>query len=150
MVCPDKPPPLAVHLECVSWRFVRHHVAHGALRFENEVVQYLQQLAAIDRESRFCLATTAEDPIEVVGVLHYRVADDDLYFDYIRVREAYWQRGVGRRMVTEVLTHPTCIRLSRVHWGVGPAGGEGLIRHLEWARENVRRLCGTPFQLVVG
>lgn len=150
MLCSDKPPPLAVHLECVSWRLVRHHIAHGALRFENEVARYLQQLAATDRESRFCLATGAEDPIEVIGVLHYRVADDDLYFDYIRVREAYWQRGIGRRMVTEVLTHPTCIRLSRVHWGVGAAGGEGLIRHLEWARENVRRLCGTPFQLKVG
>lgn len=138
---------LPVSLECVSWQLVQHHLAHGALRFEAAALSHIRWLSPADAESHFCLATLADDPIEVIGMLHYRVTYDDLYFEYIHVREACRRHGIGRQMITDVVMHPTCIGISRIHWTAGTDGGDALIRHLEWLRDNVRRLCGTPFQL---
>jgi GNAT superfamily N-acetyltransferase len=149
MISPAEPARLPIHLECVSWHLVQHHLLHGALRLEPAAVRHIRLLRPTDDESHFCLATLADAPIAVLGLVHYRVTYDDLYFAYIRVREAYRHRGIGRRMLSEVVAHPTCIHLSRLHWAAGTNGGEALIRHLEWLRDNGRRLCGTPFQLIV-
>lgn len=120
---------------------------HGALQFEDDVLKHIRLLQPTDYESRFCIATRPEDLIEVLGVTHYRVTDDDLFFEYIRVREAYRYRDIGRKMLTEVVTHPTCIGLPRIHFTPVSKGGEALLRHLEWLRDNVQRLCGKPFAL---
>lgn len=143
----SKPPPFPIRLECVSWQLVQHHLRHGALRFEEDALKHLRLLQPTDHASRFCIATRPEDLIEVLGVTHYRVTDDDLFFEYIGVREAYRCRGIGRKMLTEVVTHPTCIGLPRIHFAAVSEGGDALIRHLEWLRDNVQRLCGTPFAL---
>lgn len=147
MLSSRKLPSLPVRLECVSWQFVQHHLTHGALRIEAAALSHIRWLSPADAESHFCLATLADEPIEVIGVIHYRVTYDDLYFEYIRVREAYRHHGIGRQMITDVVMHPTCIGISRIHWTAGTDGGDALIRHLEWLRDNVRRLCGTPFKL---
>lgn len=118
---------------------------HGALRFEDDALKHLRLLQPTDQESRFCIATRSDDLIEVLGVTRYRVTDNDLFFEYIRVREAYRWRGIGRKMLTEVVTHPSCIALPRIHFISVSAGGDALLRHLEWLRDNVQRLCGTPF-----
>lgn len=144
------PQPLAIHLECVSWQLVQHHRQHGALRFDAAANAYLASLAASDPASHFCIATVADDPIAVVGLLHYRLAPDDLNLVRIMVRADSRRRAIGRRMITEVVSHPICIQLSRVHWPAVAGECAGLIRHLEWLRDNVRRLCGTPFELLVG
>jgi GNAT superfamily N-acetyltransferase len=143
------PPSLPVHLECVSWQLVQHHLRHGALRFEATAGDYLARLAPSDTASHFCIATGDDDPITVVGMLHYRLARDDLDFAGIQVRADYRRRGIGRRMITEVVTHPTCIHLAHIHWSAGAAECTGLIHHLEWLRDNARRLCGTSFDLLV-
>lgn len=143
----SKPPPFPVRLECVSWQLVQHHIKHGALRFEDDALKYLRSLPPTDPASRFCIATQPEDLIEVLGVTHYRVTDDDLYFEYIRVRAGYRQRGIARKMLTEVVTHPACIALPRIHFSAVSQGGEALLRHLEWLRDKVQRPCGTHFAL---
>ena len=140
--------PLAVHLECVSWQLVQHHRQHGALRFDTAASAYLATLAPDEPASHFCLATAVDDPIAVVGLLHYHLQPDDLHFLAILVRADCRRRGIARRMIDEVVTHPTCIHVARLHWPAdsGPCGG--LIRHLEWLRDNVRRLCGTSFRVL--
>lgn len=143
----SKLPPLPVRLECVSWQFVQHHMMYGALRFEDDALKHIRLLHPRDCESRFCIATGLEDLIEVLGMIHYRVTYDDLYFEYIRVREAYWCRGIGKKMITEVVTHPTCICLRRIHFTSISNAGDALVRHLEWLRGNVQHLCGTQFEL---
>jgi hypothetical protein len=144
------PPPLALHLECVSWPLVQHHQQHGALRFDADASAYLASLAASEPASHFCIATMADDPIAVVGLLHYRLAPDDLHFVRILVQADCQLRAIGRRMITEVVSHPTCIQVSRIHWPAAEGECAGLISHLQWLRDNVRRLCGTPFVLLVG
>lgn len=143
----SKPPSFPVRLECISWQLVQHHMRHGALRFEDDALKYIRLLQPTDYASYFCIATRLEDLIEVLGVTHYRVTDDDLFFEFIRVREAYRHRDIGRKMVTEVVTHPSCICLSRIHFTSVSEGGDALVHHLEWLRDNVQRLCGTPFAL---
>lgn len=147
MPSPAKPPPFPVRLECISWQLVQHHLLHGALRFEDDVLKHLRQLPPSDGESHVCIATQPDDLIEVLGVIHYRLTDADLFFEYIRVREAYRCRDIGRKMITEVVTHPACISLPRIHMVWIAEGGNALVRHLEWLRDNVPRLCGTPFEL---
>ncbi|HEX6735944.1 MAG TPA: GNAT family N-acetyltransferase [Azonexus sp.] len=144
------PATLPIHLECVSWQLVQHHLLHGALRFEAVACDYLRSVPPADRSARFCLATRIDEPIEVLGLLQYRVGRDDLYFDYVRVRESCRQRGIGRHMVTEVVMHPTCLQLGRLHWMAGGNGCETLIRHLEHLRDHGRRLCGTSFRVLRG
>lgn len=144
-----KQPPLPIRLECVSWQLVQHHLRHGALRLENAALQHIGLLHPTDRASHFCLATRPDDLIEVVGIIHYRVTFDDLYFEYIRVRKPYRQRDVGRRMITEVVTHPACIGLRRIHWAAGAKGSEALIHHLECLRDHGQDLSGTTFELKV-
>lgn len=122
---------------------------HGAFRFEDDALEYLRLLDPADHESHVCIATGLEDLIEVLGMIHYRVTDDDLYFEYIGVRKACWYRDIGRRMVTEVVTHPACIALRRIHFTSCSEAGDALVRHLEWVRDHVPRLCGTPFVLDV-
>lgn len=141
----SKPPPFPVRLECVSWQLVRHHLQQGALRFEDSALKHIRGLRADDFESRFCIATRLEDLIEVIGLIHYRLTFDDLYFEYIRVREAYRSRDIERRMLTEVVTHPACIGRRRLHFSAMAKGGDAWLRHLEWLRDNVQRLCGTSF-----
>jgi GNAT superfamily N-acetyltransferase len=143
------PPPLAIYLECVSWPLVKHHQRHGALRFDAAASAYLASLVASEPASHFCIATVADDPIAVAGLLHYRLAPDDLHFVHILVRDDCRRRGIGRRMIAEVVLHPTCIQLSRVHWPAVTGECAGLLHHLEWLRDNVRRLCGTPFELLI-
>jgi ribosomal protein S18 acetylase RimI-like enzyme len=128
---------------------VQHHLRHGALRFEDDAFQHIRSLHPKDRESHFCLATRPDDLIEVVGMIHYRVTCDDLYFEYIRVRKAYRLRDVARRMITEVVTHPACIGLRRIHWAAGEKGSAALIQHLERLRSHVQGLSGTTFELTV-
>lgn len=149
MLKSSKPPPLAVRLECVSWQLVQHHLRHGALRFENDALQHIRLLHPKDRESHFCLATRPDDLIEVVGMIHYRVICDDLHFEHIRVRKSYRQREIGRRMITEVVTHPVCIGIRRIHWRAGAKGCEALTHHLERLRDPVQGLSGTTFELKV-
>lgn len=146
---PSPPAHPPVHLECVSWHLVQHHLGHGALRFEPEVLDHLRCLPATDASLHFCLATFADSPIDVVGMLQYRLAANDLHFEYIRVRESCRRHGIGRHLLTEVVTHPTCIHLARLHWMAETAGCEPLVQHLEWLRNNVRRRCGTRFRLIV-
>lgn len=141
-------PSFPLRLECISWQLVQHHLALGALRFEADALEHLRLLDPGDHESRFCIATGPEDLIAVLGVIHYRVSDDDLYFEYIRVREACRYRGIGRRMLTEVVTHPACIGLARIHFTSGSQGGDAMLRHLQWLRDKVPRLCGTSFAVV--
>lgn len=150
MVRSVAPTPLSVHLECVSWHLVQHHLGHGALRFEPAVLAHWRHLTLADDSRHCCLATLADNPIEVVGALLYRIADDDLYFDYIRVRRSCRRQGIGRRMLSAVVTHPTCIHLGRLHWLAEGSDCQGLIRHLEWLRDHGRRLCGTSFRLLRG
>jgi len=128
---------------------VQHHLRFKALRFDAEAQAYLNALQAADDESFFCLATNTDDAIEVIGMTHYRLTGDDLYFEHVAVREAFRQREVGRRMLTEVVSHPTCLRVGRIHWSCPAEDGSGLVRHLAWLRDHTPRLCGTSFALVV-
>lgn len=140
-------PPFPVRLECVSWQLVQHHMKHGALRFEDDALKYLSSLPPIDDASRFCIATQLEDLIEVVGVIHYRVTDADLFFESIRVRETHRRRGIAHKMLTEVVNHPACSALPRIHFTSPSQEGNALLRHLEWLRDSAQRPCGTPFVL---
>lgn len=140
----------AVQLECVSWLLVQHHREHGALRFTAAADAYLATVAPNDRMSRFCLATGRDDPIAVVGLLHYRQGADDLHFIRLIVNDECRGSDLGRRMITEVVTHPTCMHLSRIYWPVSAADSDDPVHHLERLRDFGQRLCGTTFKLLIG
>lgn len=117
------------------------------MRFEDEAREYLSTLQPTDHPSHFCIATRPEDFIEVIGLIHYRVTDADLFFEYIRVRESCRQRGIARKMLTEVVNHPACLGIPRLHFSPESKQGNALLRHLEGLRDSVERPCGTPFVL---